>query len=431
MFEPVIDRRPAARWLVLGSALLLPAIATSAAESATAEATPWVRHTIDASSIGADGVRVADADADGDLDVAVGWEGGSITRLYLNPGPGGVNSPWPRVECGPAKKVEDAVIVDVDGDGANDVVSSTEFRGEKIVVHFAPTETARFADSSAWQTEAFPTGVVPLSYWMYCEPADINGDGAVDLVVGSKQKAGQVAWLAAPTEGRRDLSRWRYNQLSSAGWVMSIVARDMDDDGDLDLLISDRKKYKPGQGVRWLENVGGEEAMSTPWPSHPIGLGRNEVMFLDVGDLDGDGVDEIAGLTKQHKIRWFKRPADPREPWQAHEVAWPTGVGTVGKSIQIADINLDGKADLVCTFSGAENASGLRWASFESSPTETAWRWHEVSGPEGIKFDRIEMIDLDQDGDLDLLTTEEVGRVTAEDPALGVVWYENPSLSSD
>ena len=53
------------------------------------------------------------------------------------------------------------------------------------------------------------------------------------------------------------------------------------------------------------------------------------------------------------------------------------------------------------------------------SGRDKAWKDHEISGTEGIKFDRIELIDLDQDGDLDLVTCEE--RVN-----LGVIWYENP-----
>jgi hypothetical protein len=39
----------------------------------------------------------------------------------------------------------------------------------------------------------------------------------------------------------------------------------------------------------------------------------------------------------------------------------------------------------------------------------------------GVKYDFIELIDLDGDQDLDVLTTE-------ENKGLGVVWYENPAL---
>ena len=45
---------------------------------------------------------------------------------------------------------------------------------------------------------------------------------------------------------------------------------------------------------------------------------------------------------------------------------------------------------------------------------------HDISGADGIKFDRIELLDLDADGDLDVITCEERDN-------LGVIWYENPT----
>src|SRR5678815_5317811 len=38
---------------------------------------PWTRHTIDSSSLGADGVRAVDANGDGDLDIVSSAEGSS------------------------------------------------------------------------------------------------------------------------------------------------------------------------------------------------------------------------------------------------------------------------------------------------------------------------------------------------------------------
>ena len=42
-----------------------------------------------------------------------------------------------------------------------------------------------------------------------------------------------------------------------------------------------------------------------------------------------------------------------------------------------------------------------------------------ISDAEGVKYDRIELLDLDRDGDLDMITCEERA-------GLGVVWFENP-----
>ena len=63
----------------------------------TGLAKPWKRHTIDSSSkaagkLGADGVRLADVNGDGLLDITTGWEqGGAIVvyhcLLYTSPSP--------------------------------------------------------------------------------------------------------------------------------------------------------------------------------------------------------------------------------------------------------------------------------------------------------------------------------------------------------
>ena len=58
-------------------------------------AEPWKRHTIDGSSRGADGVRLADVNGDGLQDMVTGWEEGGVVRLYLNPGPKRSQRPWP------------------------------------------------------------------------------------------------------------------------------------------------------------------------------------------------------------------------------------------------------------------------------------------------------------------------------------------------
>ena len=62
------------------------------------------------------------------------------------------------------------------------------------------------------------------------------------------------------------------------------------------------------------------------------------------------------------------------------------------------------------------------WMSYERAVTDAIWKAHDISGPQGIKYDLLELIDLDEDGDLDVMTCEERER-------LGVVWYENPLRS--
>ena len=100
---------------------------------------PWVRHEIDSSSRGADGIRVADINGDGLPDLTTGWEQGGRVSAYINPGFKKARNNWPYVIVGSVKSPEDAVFVDLNSDGRLDVVSSTEGREQSLCPHCSPT----------------------------------------------------------------------------------------------------------------------------------------------------------------------------------------------------------------------------------------------------------------------------------------------------
>jgi hypothetical protein len=372
-------------------------------------ATPWTRHTIDSSSRGADGVRIADVNGDGLMDLTTGWEEGGVIRVYLNPGADKSKQPWPAVTVGHVKSPEDAVFADIDGDGNIDVVSSCEGKTRQMFIHWAPPVANSYLQASDWRTDKIPCADVD-QMWMFCLPMQIDGQFGVDLVVGSKGPHASVGWLQAPANPR-ELAAWKYHRLYDAGWIMSVLARDMDGDGDRDVLVSDRKGST--RGVLWLENPGSGDASSDErWNTHRLGAADREVMFLAVGPSDGDFPGSIFAACSGSGIAILSPPL-----WTLTEIAMPDNCGT-GKGIAVTDVNLDGSTDVIFTCENANgNKSGVRWLS--RSPNGD-WNDHEISGPEGIKFDRIELLDLDQDGDLDVITCEERTN-------LGVIWYENPT----
>ncbi|MGC6565535.1 MAG: FG-GAP repeat domain-containing protein [Akkermansiaceae bacterium] len=364
----------------------------------------WTRHTIDQGSKGADGVRLSDVNGDGLMDIATGWEEGGVVRAYLHPGRGKEKALWPAVTVGKVKSAEDAVFVDLNNDGVKDVVSSCEGGTKSMFVHWAPARIEDFLKEDSWKTEVIPVTEKSRS-WMYALPMQIDGKGGTDLFVGSKGKNGCVGWL----EVSGDVSEWKYHHLQDAGWIMSLIATDMDGDGDQDLLVSDRKGAK--RGIYWLEYPGAEKAKSE-WKRHEIGGDDREILFISTSDIHRDGKTAIIAIDKK-SIIWFT--AGNEGNWGAAVLPLPEGVGG-GKSAVSFDINLDGANDFVFSCEGAKGAlSGVRWLSWD----ETQFVSHEVAGEPGEKYDRLVPYDVDGDGDLDLLCCEERDQ-------LGVFWYENP-----
>jgi hypothetical protein len=395
--------------------LVLSAVLSATAATARDIEPPWPRHAIDNSSRGADGVRLADINGDGLLDIATGWEEGGITRAYFHPGPARSREKWPAVTVGIAPSVEDAVFADLDHDGAVDVVSCCEGKTRTMFVHWAPKDQSQRMSPAAWRQESIPVAR-GLMQWMFAYPIQVDGENGVDLLAGGKNQDAWIGWFQSPADPR-DMNAWKWHPLSQVGWTMSIIPQDMDADGDMDILLTDRRRAL--RGCRWLENPGPGPALAGKWPNHFVGGQDAEVMFATVSDLDKDGLQDVLVAAKEAQVLWFRRLDNTGRRWAEVRIPFPENMGTA-KGIAVGDIDLNGHPDIVVSCEGAEPPkSGVKWLSYDKSPLEPGWQGHEISGPAGVKFDRIELLDLDGDGALDVLTCEEVHN-------LGVIWYENP-----
>ena len=376
----------------------------------------WKLHTIDDTSRGADGARLADVNADGHLDIATGWEEGGVIRAYLNPGPKLAGKPWPKVTVGKVKSPEDAVFADLDGDGAVDVVSSCEGRTKTMFFHWAPKARQSYLDEAAWKTEAVPATKNAQS-WMFAMPMDVDGRNGIDLIVSSKGGGASIGWLESP-ENPRDVTAWKYHRLRDAGWIMSLEKIDMDGDGDMDVIASDRKGAS--RGVLWLENPGPDaNRKGETWKDHSFGAKGREVMFLDVTASKDGVLEEVLVATKPIEFRRIAR-GEGFTPWVETTETLPAKVLGTAKSIRKVDIDLDGKADFVFSCEQASGAkTGLVWLKGRTFG-DPMWTLKQLAGPKGVKYDLLQLADLDADGDLDVICCEERAN-------LGVFWYENPT----
>lgn len=373
----------------------------------------WKRHIIDDSSKGADGVKLGDLNGDGLPDIVTGWEEGGEVRVYLHPGPRQTRQPWPRVTVGKVASPEDAIFADLDGDGRLEVISCTEGKTRAVFWHRFRGDAEELLKPERWNTVAFPA-TSNSQQWMQAVAMDLDGEHGVDLMLASKGENATVGWLQAPTRPD-ELSAWKFRPLRKAGWIMSLIPHDMDGDGDLDVVFTDRKGEH--SGAFWLENPGAAANRDhASWREHAIGgLGR-EVMFADIADVNRDGFLDIAVAVKPKDILVCLRQSDGS--WSEQVLTLDgTNIGNA-KAVKIADVNRDGWPDLLFTCEGAggrrEGIGGLE------RQAQGNWLQRPLGGPAGVKFDLMQVLDLDGDGDLDVITCE-------ERDGLGVIWYENPT----
>src|SRR6188472_4195247 len=139
---------------------------------------------------------------------------------------------------------------------------------------------------------------------------------------------------------------------------MTLALRDLDDDGDDDVLLADRRVTQGPdrgdlRGLRWLENPG---SLAVPWENHFLGRRHVEVMFSGAGDLDGDGNTDYvvpnivtgegderdSGELRWLENRWNGRGAPDERDFAEHALPWPGNVGRA-KAAEPGDLDLDGR----------------------------------------------------------------------------------------
>ena len=132
------------------------------------------------------------------------------------------------------------------------------------------------------------------------------------------------------------------------------------------------------------------------------------------------GLEDILVATRPNALVVCRRLDKTGKRWREYEIEIPQTFGD-SKSVHAADLDGDGAKEIVFSTERASDGKiGVGRIVTAGDPFTGQRSFYPISGVVGVKHDLIELIDFDNDGDLDLLTCEEVKN-------LGVIWYENPS----
>ncbi|MGH2907151.1 MAG: FG-GAP repeat domain-containing protein, partial [Solirubrobacterales bacterium] len=285
---------------------------------------------------GAKAVFLADVDADGKAD-AVAVSSSGVWSVALSSGTGfGTSSTW-RSDFG--STATSLFLSDVNGDGKSDAVSFDASTGEWQA---AIAGTATFGSEITMSENFAMSGDVPLM-------ADVNGDGKSDAVAF---RPGSANWYVAESNGSAFHAPERLMSMSGSGSHTQLLA-DVNGDGNADSIAyydaTEEWYVNPDLTQDLTDDNSSLDAFDTPasWMNSSTDASTDAPLL---GDVDGDGKDDAVTVDPTDgtvRAAISSGSASPDGFGGGSYVTWATGVDTSAASTFLADMNGDGKDDLI------------------------------------------------------------------------------------
>lgn len=315
---------------------------------------------------------LADVNGDGFLDILVATELSHLIYLQ-NPGLNSRTAVWPRLIL-PMTRNQGSYIrvflADFDGDGIPEVSAAN-----KGAQRPGPEDFARSTPVSIFKVNGSPLQgenwhEIPLGRYSVpqnAEPIDLDSDGDLDIVIGSRGENRLIFFENVSHDGKLEFKEHAIgiNGARAAGFNLEYA--DLNGDGRLDIITA------TAGGLSWLEQP---LHIDDAWNAHFIGsFAPDSMTGIEVADIDGDGdMDVMAGSYSRGprtgdgevdendslgRIGWFQNPGDAKAEWTRHDISRRKR-GMFDKFIA-RDLDLDGDIDFIGTRGNSAPYDGVFW----------------------------------------------------------------------
>ncbi len=253
------------------------ALQSSAPTFSTTKAMALFSPVSPTANAGARAVDFGDIDGDGFQDMVVANDTNQTISVFIyNSGTDAFNAKADTNLITPGKDAIDLKVVDLDGDGDQDVVVGTMSLGSPKVIWLENTDGAgTFTSADIFTT----TGAMKK-----VDVADYNGDGTLDVAV---LLGASIDLL--DNDGAQSFSN---STIASFSDGVDFVSGDFDNDGLIDVVVSEGSFDQ----VKFIKNASVTTASAATWNTaiNSTTGSTNGAAEIDLGDINEDGFLDLA-----------------------------------------------------------------------------------------------------------------------------------------
>ncbi len=312
-------------------------------------------------------VVLSDVDGDGKLDVVVANYGSSTLSVFRNlsvPGSLGTASLAPKVDFVVGNSTYPVAVTtgDLDGDGRPELIAVNSL--SRNVTILPNTSVKGIIDAGSFGARvSYPTEVFPRAI----TTADIDGDSKTDFIVAN-QNSNSISV---------------YHNLNTGGFYFSrtdfvvgqepfaLATGDLNGDGKPDIVVANHGSSQAG-AISVLRNISSPEQINFVANENLVSL-ADAPFAVAIADLNGDGKPDIVSANSISSTVSVLRATDNAgESTIASRYAMPVKFSTGGYPVGVAagDLDGDGMAELL-TANAASSISVFKIGSPSASVMST------------------------------------------------------------